>query len=242
MDFKEIHFDEIDSTSTYIKNNFDKIDQFTFVSASYQSCGRGRNSRVWVSNKNENLMFSFSIKDESLFKLYKNISLLSSYILAVTINEFFDVKKTSIKWPNDVYIDGCKIGGILLESHMLDDKIDGIIIGIGVNLNQIVFPSDLKYPVSSLKIIFSKNVDIQQFKRIFFNNILKYFEKLKENSFTDYITFARENNYLKDKEVYATINNYKKKVKVLDINDDCSLKMLIDNDIVSIFSGEITFH
>lgn len=243
MNYKEIHFDTIDSTSTYIKNNFDKIDEMTFVTASYQSQGRGRNSRVWYSKKDENLMFSFCIKDESLFLMYKDLSLALAYILAKAIYGLYFIDDISIKWPNDVYINSSKISGILLETHMSGEKIDGIIIGIGVNLNQKEFPSDLIFPVSSLSLILNKDIDINFFKDFLFKKIIFYLNKMKnEPGLKNHIEYAKKHNYLKDKEVYATISGIKKKVKVLDINNDCSLKIEVDDMIKDIISSEITFH
>ena len=54
---KTIHFETIDSTNTYLKENYEKLDNFTFVSADFQSAGRGRNNRNWKSEKGENLLF-----------------------------------------------------------------------------------------------------------------------------------------------------------------------------------------
>ena len=57
-----------------------------------------------------------------------------------------------------------------------------------------------------------------------------------------YLEIVRNNNYLKDKEVFASINNKQELVKVIDVNEDNSLKILLDEEIINIFSGEITFH
>ena len=60
---KFIHFDTIDSTSSYLKGNYNKYDNFTFVSANFQTNGRGRNGRSWI-NGSDDLLFSilFSLK------------------------------------------------------------------------------------------------------------------------------------------------------------------------------------
>ena len=61
MNYHVVHFDEIDSTNNYLKNSYILLNDFTFVTADYQSKGKGRNDRVWSSNKGENLMFSLSL-------------------------------------------------------------------------------------------------------------------------------------------------------------------------------------
>ena len=241
MNINEIYFEEIDSTSTYIKEHFNQLDNFTFVSTSFQSKGRGRTNRVWYSNKKENIMFSFLILDKSLIKKYKDLSLASAYVLAKVIKRIYPNLSIKIKWPNDVYVNKNKISGILLESHLNNQVIDGIIVGIGLNCNQITFPPDLIYPVTSLKKELNLDVDIYSLRTIIEEELYSYLNSLKENN-NEHILFSRNNNYLKDKEVYATINNEKKLIKVIDINDDCSLKIKVDDKIINIISGEITFH
>ena len=58
MDYHHLYFPEIDSTNGYLKNSFDALEDFTFVSAGYQTRGKGRKARSWTSNKGENLLFS----------------------------------------------------------------------------------------------------------------------------------------------------------------------------------------
>ena len=65
MDYNLIHFKEIDSTNSYLKKNYQALDDFTFVSADYQSGGKGRNDRTWESESGQNLMLSFLVKDFS---------------------------------------------------------------------------------------------------------------------------------------------------------------------------------
>ena len=59
MQYHQLHFQEIDSTNTYLKNTYKLLGNFTFVSADYQSHGKGRNDRIWNSEPGKNLMFSF---------------------------------------------------------------------------------------------------------------------------------------------------------------------------------------
>ena len=78
---KTISFNEIDSTSLYIKKNYQLLDDFTFVSSLYQSLGKGRMSRTWNSTKGNNLLFSLLLKDENILNKYNGLSLLSSFCI-----------------------------------------------------------------------------------------------------------------------------------------------------------------
>ena len=63
-----------------------------------------------------------------------------------------------------------------------------------------------------------------------------------KNDDRSYLKIFKENNYLLNKEVYATIGDEKKKVKVIDIQDDNSILVKADDQVLSLNTGEITFH
>ncbi len=230
-----IHFETIDSTNTYLKQNYKNLDNFTFVSADFQSAGRGRNNRNWKSEKGENLLFSLLIKDESLIKEFKSLSIIS----ALSVIEAIDLPDLSIKWPNDVYYKDNKLVGILLEG-VSTDKIECLIIGIGINVNQKEFIGDYKREPTSLCKILNKDINIETLKEKVYKQIESNFKLVKNNY--DFYKKIVKLDYLKNKEVYAEINNELRNIKVLGINKDYSLKVKKDNDILNLQSGEITFH
>ncbi len=232
---KTIHFEIIDSTNTYLKRNYKDLDNFTFVSADFQSAGRGRNNRNWKSEKGENLLFSLLIKDESLIKEFKSLSIIS----ALSVIEAIDLPDLSIKWPNDVYYKDNKLVGILLEG-VSTDKIECLIIGIGINVNQKEFIGDYKREPTSLCKILNKDINIETLKEKVYKQIESNFKLVKNNY--DFYKKIVKLDYLKNKEVYAEINNELCNIKVLGINKDYSLKVKKDNDILNLQSGEITFH
>ncbi len=232
---KTIHFEIIDSTNTYLKRNYKDLDNFTFVSADFQSAGRGRNNRNWKSEKGENLLFSLLIKDESLIKEFKSLSIIS----ALSVIEAIDLPELSIKWPNDVYYKDNKLAGILLEG-VSTDKIECLIIGIGINVNQKEFIGDYKREPTSLCKILNKDINIETLKEKVYKQIESNFKLVKNNY--DFYKKIVKLDYLKNKEVYAEINNELRNIKVLGINKDYSLKVKKDNDILNLQSGEITFH
>lgn len=228
-----IHFKEIDSTNTYLKNHHTNYDDLTFVSSSYQTTGHGRVNRNWESNRNENIMFSILLKSRFLIENYSSISLLMSTCVYKLLIEA-KIKDVSIKWPNDVYVDDKKICGILLEGIANEC----LIVGIGLNVNQIHF-NDLK--AISMRNITNKKYCLSILKRKLYRIIIKELD-LFEKGQSNYLEIVRSNNYLKNKTVNAEINNQIKEVKVLEINNDNSLKVLVDGKEKDIISGEITFH
>ena len=232
---KTIHFDIIDSTNTYLKENYKDLDNFTFVDTSFQTNGRGRNNRTWKSEKGENLLFSLLIKDEILISEFKSLSIVSalSVIKAININDL------SIKWPNDVYYKDKKLAGILLEG-ISTNKIECLIIGIGININQEEFVGDYKKEPTSLYRILNKKVDIEKLKIKIYENIEHNFNLIKENY--DFYDEIFKLDYLKNKDVFANINNSTKAIKVLGINKDYSLKVKTKDEMLNLETGEISFH
>ena len=232
-----LDFDSIDSTSKYLKENYIALKNFTFVSSLYQTNGKGRIDRSRESNKGENLLFSLLIKKKALLKLYSSISILSATVILSVLKEY-NIDNVMIKWPNDVYIDDKKVCGILLESISTSDNLECIVLGIGLNVNQKEF-IDSRATSMSLKL--KKDINQKELKEKIYNRLMEELERLEEGK-SNYLSTIRLNNYLKNKEVYAIIDNEKVLSKVIDINDDNSIKVESNNKIYNLLSDEITFH
>ena len=231
----EIKFIKIDSTNEYIKRQYKLLDNYTFVSAKSQSNGHGRFNRKWQSKPNKNLLFSLLIKD------IKNVKSITDYPLIAGISVYqalvsLNIKDVKIKWPNDIYVSGKKIAGILVESSVSENNINYIIIGIGLNINERKFRG---LNATSIRNELDKKVSIKKIKEILYNKLLYNIENPNYNEF---LNIFRNNNYLINKTCYATIRNAKTKIKVLDILDDFKLKVENEfGEIESIISDEITF-
>ena len=232
---KTIHFETIDSTNTYLKENYEKLDNFTFVSADFQSAGRGRNNRNWKSEKGENLLFSLLIKDKALIDKFSSLSVISAFSIIKALN----LEHLSIKWPNDIYYKDSKLCGILLEA-VTRNEIECLIVGIGLNVNQRDFVGEYKRTPTSLYQITKQTQDMRILKDKVFNQLYNDFMKVKEGY--DFYNDIKEYDYLKDREVYAETNNVVNQIKVLGIDSDYSLKVLQDNKTYNLSSGEVTFH
>ena len=231
MKYHLVHFQEIDSTNTYLKNNYQTLDNFTFVSADYQSQGRGRNERVWISEPGENLMFSFLIKEKELLDKAPIISLLVAIEVAKFL-ETYKIKDVSIKWPNDVLIGDKKVCGILAEGQ----SPDYLVVGVGLNVNQTAFPDDLRRPATSLLIELDKSISLDELKPSLFDQIINSLSNLDIKSS---LIYFRKHNYLKYKRISTSINDEIVIGRVADINDNFSLKVKTKYAYLFIKSGEI---
>ena len=231
MNYHYLHFDEIDSTNNYLKNSYKLLNNFTFVSADYQSKGKGRNDRVWSSNPKENLMFSFLIKDQNLIKKFSALSIIIACLISELL-ESYQIKDVSIKWPNDVFIKDKKVCGILLEGQILEY----LVIGVGLNVNQKAFPDGLRRPATSLALELNKDLDIEEIKNKLFPTIVNKLSSLDEKEYLDYF---KKHNYLLNKRVRVLVNEQPFIGEVVDIDNNFNIQILCGDIILHVDSGEL---
>lgn len=214
------------------------MGDFTFVSADYQSAGRGRTGRSWESVPGENLMFSILIKDKELVSKFGLLSVASAVAVMNAVKKL-GVNGVSVKWPNDVYINGKKTCGILLEGVTIKGELKEVVIGIGLNVNQTEFGSVL-HKATSLKLESGKDFRVKDVKKLVYKEIKTTFYSLKSSDYA--IEEAIKNDYLKGKTVFSELSGEKKEVTVLGINRDGTLKVSFEEKELDVMSGEITFH
>ena len=235
---KEIHFQTIDSTNSYLKRNYRELDDLCFVSAEQQSAGRGRQQRSWDSESGQNLLFSVLIKEKELIGHYEELSIVSAYAILKVLQRY-GIDELGIKWPNDVYAGHKKICGILLES-VSADQLDCLIIGIGLNVNQIRFSGSYLTEPVSMKQLLGKDIKIPELKNEIYEELLADFRKVKEKE--DLYPQIAAYDELKDKTVIAEIRGHQEKVYVKGIARDYSLQVIDGNETFSLRSGEVSFH
>ena len=229
--FHVVKFKQIDSTNNYLKNSYKLLNNFTFVVTDYQTNGKGRNDRVWSSEEGKNLMFSFLIKDQDLLKKFSALSIISAVEVAKLLEDY-QIKDVSIKWPNDILIGDKKVCGILLEGQILEY----LVVGIGLNVNQKVFPEGLRRPATSLSLEANKDFDINELEQKLFSNIVKDLSNLDEEAILNYF---RNHNYLLNKRVKALVNDQPFIGEVIGIDANYFLQIKTSDMLLHIDSGEI---
>lgn len=145
-----IHWLKItDSTNSDALRNRDTAADKTVWAAEYQSAGRGQRGNKWESKSGENLMFTILFKPSSL-RVKEQFSISAAVALGVVDYLSSIGLDASVKWPNDIYVGDRKICGILIENTLSCDRLSASIVGIGLNMNQRTFPSDLPNPTSAV--------------------------------------------------------------------------------------------
>ena len=175
----KIHFNSIDSTNEYLKQNYKILEDLTFVSANYQTKGRGSNNREWESENSKNLLFSFLLLDKSLFQRHEEVSLVTALSI-IQVLEKNGIEELKIKLPNDVYVKDKKICGTLLESTSLGEM-QCLIIGVGLNVNQESFDGEYRATPTSIYKELGKKIEIKKLKEELYDDILKNIDLIKNN-------------------------------------------------------------
>jgi BirA family biotin operon repressor/biotin-[acetyl-CoA-carboxylase] ligase len=125
----------LDSTNTWAKELAAQgAPEGTLVLAEEQREGRGRMGRRWVSPGYVNLLFSLLLRP----RIHKDQVFLTTMILALATIEAIKSRTgltSTIKWPNDIFARGKKLGGILTEFSLRQEDIDYVVVGLGLNVN-----------------------------------------------------------------------------------------------------------
>lgn len=179
-----LKFEEIESTNSYMKKlvREERPEEGSLVIADFQTVGRGQMGNSWFSSKGENLLFSLLIYPKTV-KANEQfiISRIASLAIKNTLDQFTD--DIRIKWPNDIYWKDKKIAGILIENDLDGDRIDNSVIGIGININQEMFPLELPNPVSLRQITTSQH-DKEYLLDIFMREFFLLYREMQNKGVT----------------------------------------------------------
>ncbi len=183
---KIYHFDELGSTNEEAKRLAPDEDEGTVIISETQKSGRGRMGRDWTSPRG-GIYISVILTPTIPASHAYHLTLVAGISVANAIRNLgIDAY---IKWPNDILINNRKVCGILTEINAEIEKINYIVLGIGINANVDtgMFPSELKEGSTSLKSELGKPVE----RVSFVQNLLYEFEqeyiKFKSKPFTDIV-------------------------------------------------------
>jgi BirA family biotin operon repressor/biotin-[acetyl-CoA-carboxylase] ligase len=135
-------FSDINSTNTYAMQLASQgAPEGTTVIADYQSAGKGRMGRKWISDHSMNILMSFVLRPEFDMEsvniiTYMTANIVISAVQLHLIENNINNLQLYMKWPNDILVNNRKIAGILTESCIRNRKIEHIVVGIGLNVNQ----------------------------------------------------------------------------------------------------------
>jgi BirA family biotin operon repressor/biotin-[acetyl-CoA-carboxylase] ligase len=226
-----IYCDEIISTNSEMlsnKQNYKKSGTVLF--AEKQLKGKGRKERTWQSAKGLNLTFSILLtRDIVAGSNINHLNLAASLAVASAIENLYQLR-TELKWPNDVLINRKKVSGILIETSVKGTKIERVVIGFGINLNQIVFEGEYNFTPTSIKLETGVNIERETILAEVLNNFEELIIHLQKQPGSILEDWRAKCKMIGDK-ITITDGEQSKKGIFYDIDDNGYL-LLKRNDIV----------
>lgn len=241
-----IYFDTLNSTNYFAKEH--NLPDNVCVLASFQHNGKGRFERIWYSEPDKNL--TFTLVKELNFKCRNQVNFYVSFIVLLTLREFTGIERSgrgtfTLKWPNDILLNGRKISGILTETDDSTENKIKFIIGVGVNINQSEFNFDQNYKATSLLKETGRDYSIVEFFNCLVVNFYTHLNLLTSGMI---MSFWRVNTDIIGKKIEFRINETEEIMtgKVVSVEDDGAIIINCigensKNQSQKWYSGEISF-
>jgi len=208
--------DSVDSTNNYamalIKNG--KSTGVKAVFAMEQTHGKGRRGRHWKSTKGNNIILSIPLQMQWLpvsqqFQLSVAVSLGCYRLMSE-----YTPGNVFIKWPNDIFINDTKAGGVLIENIIKGTLWQWSVIGIGLNINQEKF-EDLDVKATSLSISTKKLYNVLQLAGELHSFVLKEIEHLKSGDFLQMLEIYNQNLFARNQLIRLKKQNIVFETKII---------------------------
>jgi len=237
---KILVFEKTDSTNNIAARlGHDGEAEGVAIFAEEQTAGRGRLGRRWESDARQGLWFSLLLRPRFSHALWTRLTTWAAVAIAEAI-EGETACRTMIKWPNDVYIDGKKIVGILIESHFDKSQEGFAVLGIGVNVNQENFPPELAGRAASLRMASGAVFDRQKIAAAILRRLDVLYGGLEEG-FSDIVAQAWSCGFLNGKWIQVTSGENLMEGTVERLDEYGALVLrLADGSESTISSGEVT--
>jgi len=230
---ESVVFDTIDSTNDYLSNlAFTKTTQVCITRN--QTQGRGQYGRVWLSQKDANILFSMRYIFDASIAL-NGLSLVIGLSVVSTLADF-GVSGIKLKWPNDIFYEDKKLAGILIENSA-QGQYQSVVVGLGLNynLNQ-TFECDS--PWIDLSRIRVNLPTIEGLSAALINNMLKYCQLFATQGLPCFLKSWETVDYLIGKRVELITNNQKKIGIAVGINQQGALIIDTKGSLIEAYSSE----
>lgn len=235
-------FDEVESTQLVAHRMArEGAIEGTLILAEEQTGGRGRLGRSWHSPRGKGIWMSLILRPRLPIQAAPQMTLLTAVALARTLNVHLQLD-AGIKWPNDIYLDGKKVSGILTEMSADSDRIHYIIVGIGINANlaQHEIPDELQHKATSLRIAAGREIDRHAVVQSFCYEFEKLYQLYLEEGFVPIKMLWEARSISLGQNVVAHTLQGEISGLVLEIDDIGALSILTsDGTVRKIFSADL---
>ena len=224
-----IRIERCASTNSFLKDLSDEkaLEEGTVVVANEQVAGKGQAGNYWEAEPNRNITMSL-VFFPGFLPIERHF--LLSEAIALGIKDCLDcyVKEIAIKWPNDIYYQNRKLGGILIENDIMEKTISRSVVGIGLNVNQMVFREETPNPIS-LKQITGKEFDLEILVNKLANSIFSRYKQLRDEDFGTIVKDYYKVLYRKDGFYPFKDANHSFLARIESVGDDGFLYLMSDD-------------
>ena len=238
-----INLSETDSTNEYAKRIArEGASDKTAVIAEYQSAGKGRLGRNFLSEKGKGIFMSIILRPDLTPEQAGGLTLVAAVAVHQAILNICGIN-TGIKWPNDIVTDGKKLCGILTEmSTSFDGKgVKFVVVGIGINVLNEIFDAELSQIATSLYMLTGRLFSKEELMGDILQRFDTYYEKYLEVRNLSVIRNIYDENLIHTGKLIKAVNGDKVLQGVCKgINEKGHLLVEADEDIEEIISGEIS--
>lgn len=234
-------FDQLDSTNNYCKNiSYDA--PATAVLADYQSSGRGRYGRSFISPKGTGLYLTYSFKPQFPVSQATQVTTVAAVLTHRVLSQISG-ERLGIKWVNDIYRGPLKICGILTEAlgSLESGNFERIIVGIGINCLHQDFPVELQGKAGSLTDSDNPTFTRNQIAAQLISVLHEAYDSKKSLEAPQYLDYYRENCFILGRPVNI-LENGKDPVPatVEDIDSDFRLLVRTADGLRTLSGGEVS--
>ena len=236
-----VHVEQIlESTNQYLLDKIPDLSNGQTCIAEYQTAGRGRRGREWVSPFASHLYFSMYWRLEAGIEKASGLSLLVG-IAVVNALEKLGITGVGLKWPNDLYYQGKKLAGILIELNAQASDVCHSVIGIGINVRMPEHQGKLiDQPWVDLNSINAQAVDRNLLSGLLIKELNLLLSDYEEKGLAPFLTRWFELDYFLDKQVNLMIADNMQTGVCRGINEQGALLLEIDGEIKPFIGGEIS--
>jgi BirA family transcriptional regulator, biotin operon repressor / biotin---[acetyl-CoA-carboxylase] ligase len=230
----------VDSTNQYLLDRIPHLENGQTCIAEYQLAGRGRRGRTWVSPFASHLYFSFYWRFESGLDKVSGLSLLVG-IAVVNSLEKMGIQGVSLKWPNDLYYQGRKLAGILIELNAQATATCHCVIGIGMNIK--MPPEQAKLidqPWIDLHALTTSRVDRNLLSATLIKELRSLLPSYEQHGLTPYLPRWFELDCFLDKQVNLLMGDTVTTGICRGVNAHGALLMENDGQVKEFIGGEIS--
>ncbi|MBG9909945.1 biotin--acetyl-CoA-carboxylase ligase [Bacillus xiamenensis] len=212
----------------------------SLVVSDHQTNGKGRLQRAWYSPNGTGIWMSLILRPEIPLHKAPQMTLLASVAIAEAIAQETGLSP-SIKWPNDILLNGKKVVGILTELKAEADQVHAVIIGPGINVNQTAedFPDELKGIATSLRMELDKKVDRAALIQTIMSTFEKRYDEYRKHGFAPIKQLWESFAVTIGKRIVARTFHEQYIGTALGINDEGILLLETEDGIQKIYSADI---